>query len=1186
MESAGQRTVIGVPNLNAVGLTANDCHKDVFEACAAPAEEDDDGDHSLPVIIWWGGGFGFGFGIRFRWPKTPGCPWLKKILDLCETDPGGCWGSDCPPDKGTRLHDEVGKLCDDDLEECEPPNFPRSTSTLTGDCETTYSATDKIYYCSIGNPPLLGTDCTKTRSHTRTRCTPVQASKTTIWDKSRTGQESSTGKKSLTGDKSSTREKSSSGKTSSKGEKSITDDKLSTGDRSPTGSRSLAVLPGKCKTTQRATDYTYICTVTDRTVSIGDLSTIKPFTTCTKTVSSVISGCSVTAITTSIIEDEPTSCPLANITVTPLESDDSCPYSPIVVSPMDDQGQDGPEETCPYPESDAPSPDESQGEDGSPPDNVCPWLQNGDTTVSPNDEQGEDGNPNATCEWTRSVTVMAGGLAPAPWPTGHASELNVSCAGFDVHTGILSIDIRSLLNAAESGLSAAKTLNANSPGVNSALCAAASFKSRASRLDGCEHIMDELSMVGWGQDELANLTSIKSKMENLEDRLTSAYSTKFCAPGCIALGGFLTNIMDEYNDLLKEATKALKLASAAFIDGNSAEMTSAMCALTNIGRITSRLSLCPDVNKLLSETGLQGGFNPAPALAEAKSSRSSIMSRWKGLISCPTPTITNWNSLGEGMDWWLPIPFPKKKKKSCQPPTISSLPPCTRVWTTKTIGIPTDYSEPKVFPTRKRQEEEATDPLETVIESCFCEAFPLQATETDVFPTLSGRNCGTTRFCPNEVTVKGITVDIPTMSASEGFSLDISTTSDLSTTSASEDITMDTPPLSVRLPYCWDDTTTACITAPATLSESLSSCFVEPPDGQLQCTAIVRNKLFETFMETRCLCGRVADSVEWDDAPHFEQGFCPNGHRCIQQAAVTTSSYTQDCSEWRSDMGACTHVGATTVKRPLGFGWGIFTVKTDFCHCEQVDGVHWPTQLMLGNACPNGVTCPNQEALITTDEDGDYTTVHHGFNPCFYPFREFPEECIYTPTPTSITFAPSVYSILSVDSVRYSSGWEPETEIQARHQKASIPDVTRPAPGSIPQSPPMETVGPVPSVPKSRAVFADEEGNAYEVIDVSRTAEYRPYPSLYRSRRSQTLQRSRPSDDHSRRKSHFPPGPPRWLKDSDGVVKSTIPRTVGEFRKYVMVLEVRQMLGRVAELQNGTIYGDENIGGWWNWFGM
>ncbi|KAK3723451.1 hypothetical protein LTR37_001703 [Vermiconidia calcicola] len=237
----------------------------VFEACAAPAEEDDDDDHSIPVIIWWGGGFGFGFGIRFRWPKSPGCPWWKKILDLCDTDPGGCWGSDCPPDEGTRLHGEVGELCDDDLEECEPPNFPRSTSTSTGDCETTYSATDKAYYCSIGTPPQLATDCTKTVSHTRARCTPVQASKTTIWDKSRTGQKSSTeevsltgkksskGEESLKGKKSSTREKSSSGETSSKGEKSlkeeksITDDELSTaggssrGDRSLTGSRSLAV---------------------------------------------------------------------------------------------------------------------------------------------------------------------------------------------------------------------------------------------------------------------------------------------------------------------------------------------------------------------------------------------------------------------------------------------------------------------------------------------------------------------------------------------------------------------------------------------------------------------------------------------------------------------------------------------------------------------------------------------------------------------------------------------------------------------------------------------------------------------------------------------------------------------------------------------------------------------------------
>ncbi|KAK3723452.1 hypothetical protein LTR37_001704 [Vermiconidia calcicola] len=821
---------------------------------------------------------------------------------------------------------------------------------------------------------------------------------------------------------------------------------------------------------------------------------------------------------------------------------------------MDDQGQDGPEETCPYPESDAPSPDESQGEDGSPPDNACPWLQNGDTTVSPNDEQGEDGNPNATCEWTRSVTVMAGGLAPAPWPTGHASELNVTCAGFNVHTGILSIDIRSLLDAAESGLAAAKTLNANSPGINSALCAAASFKSRASRLDGCEHIMDELSMVGWGLDELASLTSIKNKMETLEDKLTSAYSTKFCAPGCIALGGFLTNIMDEYNDLLKEATKALKLASAAFIEGNSAEMTSAMCALTNIGRITSRLSLCPDVNTLLSETGLQGGFNPASALAEAKSSQSSIMSRWKSLISCPTPTITNWNSLGEGMDWWLPIPFPKKKK-SCRPPTISSLPPCTRVWATMTT------TPPGGFPTRKRQEAE---PTETVIQSCDCGT----SLEYDHFPEHTGRNCGTTEFCLNEVTVEGITVNLPTMTAE-------------------------------------------------IVDPRVSLCDIEPVhEGCVLAVQLLPNVLLP--WTTNCICAGFVGQGSTTTATTFSEGFCPNGRLChLQTGIITTVSLPEVCSSSRTDIGKCTYYGGFKGDGFLDF------YSAASCVCETMPNGYNTILDEPMLACPNRVSCPNQVAIVTTDGDHHETTIQHGGNPCLYSDEKYPVECpasnyttdeiptlpasvssfmsvrpvtwessplpeteMYATTSKIPTLPASVSSFMSVDSVRYSSGWGEGTEIQARHQKASVPDIIRPAPGSVPQSPPMETVAPVPPVPKSRAVFADEEGNAYEVIDGSKIAEYRPYPSLYRSRRSQTLQRSRSSGDNTRRRSHFPPGPPRSLKDMEEVVTSTKTQTINEVSRQVMVVEVRQMLSRVAELQDGTFYEDEDTGRWWSWFGM
>ena len=124
-----------------------------------------------------------------------------------------------------------------------------------------------------------------------------------------------------------------------------------------------------------ATHFTSYCIVANQTVSSGQSNTITPMTTCTKTVSSVYSGCKVSATSTSIIEpsacpylgpDVPTvndgqgedgappeasACPRANMTITPANETDSCPYlGPNAPRPLDPQGEDGSPElggSCP-----------------------------------------------------------------------------------------------------------------------------------------------------------------------------------------------------------------------------------------------------------------------------------------------------------------------------------------------------------------------------------------------------------------------------------------------------------------------------------------------------------------------------------------------------------------------------------------------------------------------------------------------------------------------------------------------------------------------------------------------------------------------------------------------------------------------------------------------------------------------
>ena len=256
-------------------LNYGDCWKsDTNKQCRRPHKH-----HKHPVasIIGWGGG---GLGLAFppiRFPHL--CPEILRAFHLCKPKggcgSGGCDGSDgggwCISDCGG---DDIGAsgggeecymdltevwhcfdCISDDVSEwltvcsvqCEPPHFEFSSSQSSSEkCSTTYRATDKTKYCTPSTTLHHGTThhilpkgCISTKAKTRKACTPIDGSTKTIW--------------------------------------------------------------GHCKT-ETAIEFTYSCTMTNKTISMdGHIMTIKPSVTCTKTVSSVVSGCRVHATTTVLL---------------------------------------------------------------------------------------------------------------------------------------------------------------------------------------------------------------------------------------------------------------------------------------------------------------------------------------------------------------------------------------------------------------------------------------------------------------------------------------------------------------------------------------------------------------------------------------------------------------------------------------------------------------------------------------------------------------------------------------------------------------------------------------------------------------------------------------------------------------------------------------------------------------------
>jgi hypothetical protein len=163
------------------------------------------------------------------------------------------------------------------------------------------------------------------------------------------------------------------------------------------------------------------------------------YTPCTKTVSTVFEGCSVTATTTSVIDDV---CQ-AQVTLAPDDpqgefgtlptnaSNETCPYFPGVnVTVLDDQGSDGQKQnnSCPMPNGTRTSFDDDQGDDE--PKQICK-LGNGtaiDGTTAPScplsnatliqgPDGAEDGNVTASCPLNNTVNLEPDGALdgdPAP----------------------------------------------------------------------------------------------------------------------------------------------------------------------------------------------------------------------------------------------------------------------------------------------------------------------------------------------------------------------------------------------------------------------------------------------------------------------------------------------------------------------------------------------------------------------------------------------------------------------------------------------------------------------------------------------------------------------------------------------------------------------------------------------------
>ena len=283
-------------------------------------------------------------------------------------------------------------------------------------------------------------------------------------------------------------------------------------------------------------------------------------------------------------------------------------------------------------------------------------------------------------------------------------------------------------------------------------CDVVSFENTADSFEACPEIMETLSSFGWGKDELSSLKSLRSGHSSLQDMYSSLSSAKFGAPGCVGLDDFYFDVKAQYSSLMAEASVALRLLTSAVDGGNSAAMTRAVCAMKDIQRVTSRVSTCEEVKSVISGMTL----NVEASLSQAKSMQSKIMSLWKGGISCPSPTTTDWNYMG-GNPWWLPLDL-LPHKKTCIPPKISKLPQCTRIdqypklgATSYTYDIPNNEdAHTHEMPKRAEVTELELNKKPTYNEykySCDCG----DDVKSDIFPSYTGKNCGKSLFCPNEV---------------------------------------------------------------------------------------------------------------------------------------------------------------------------------------------------------------------------------------------------------------------------------------------------------------------------------------------------------------------------------------------------------------------------------------------------
>ena len=161
--------------------------------------------------------------------------------------------------------------------------------------------------------------------------------------------------------------------------------------------------------------------------------------------------------------------------------------------------------------------------------------------------------------------------------------------------------------------------------------------------------------------------------------------------------------------------------------------------------------------------------------------------------------------------------------------------------------------------------------------------------------------------------------------------------------------------------------------------------------------------------------------------------------------------------------------------------------------------------------------------------------------------------------------------------------------INARHTTIFKAEIVPPVPASTPETPAKETSTIVQSTVSTRtstSMFVDEDGTAFEVVDGSETVPYQPGPTGSQSFQRRRLLSQKLKNGDRKQKTYFLQGPPQCIRGGNKSVEVGGEEAVAEVRRQILVVEVRQMLSKAAELQRTGYHSERATNSRWRWFGL